>query len=56
MNISSNQIERAKQEAQQRNLQEIEFSVFDMKNDFSHYQRTFDLMICCDESQRTTRK
>lgn len=47
--LSPEAIERAKMEAQQRNLQ-IAFSVADMREAFTHHGRKFDAVISCDNS------
>jgi SAM-dependent methyltransferase len=47
--LSHQEIERAKQEAQIRSLN-IDFSVCDMRNVFDHHQTQFDLVISCDNS------
>lgn len=47
--LSRQEIERAKQEAQQRYL-DINFSVCDMRNVYHHHQAQFDVVISCDNS------
>jgi len=47
--LSEAEVERARQEAQERAL-EIPFSVADMRQAFTHHQRQFDLVISCDNS------
>lgn len=47
--LSPKEIERAKQEAQQRHLN-IDFSVCDMREVYDHHQAQFDLVISCDNS------
>src|SRR5581483_1310892 len=47
--LSPESVERAKQEALKRGL-EIDFSVADMLQAFDHHQRTFDLVIACDNA------
>lgn len=47
--LSAKEIERAKKEAQKRNL-EIDFSVCDMREVYQHHQAEFDVVICCDNS------
>ncbi|GAB1544428.1 hypothetical protein NUACC21_71040 [Scytonema sp. NUACC21] len=47
--LSPKEIERAKQEAKQRQL-EIKFSVCDMREVYEHYQTQFDLVVSCDNS------
>lgn len=48
--LSSNEIERAKQEAHRHNQTNISFSVCDMRNVFDHHDHNFDLVISCDNS------
>lgn len=47
--LSAQEIERAKQEAQSRQL-DIHFSVCDMRSAFDHHQAEFDIVISCDNS------
>jgi SAM-dependent methyltransferase len=47
--LSAKEVERARKEAQKRNL-EIEFSVCDMRKAYQHHQAEFDVVICCDNS------
>jgi SAM-dependent methyltransferase len=47
--LSPKEIERARQEAQQRQL-DIPFAICDMRAVFRHYQTQFDLVISCDNS------
>ena len=47
--LSPKQIERAKEEAQLRNLS-IHFSVCDMREAYFHHQSQFDVVISCDNS------
>lgn len=47
--LSSEEIKRAKQEAEKRNLK-INFSVADMRKSFMHHQKQFDILISCDNS------
>lgn len=42
-------VERAQQEAQQRQLP-LQTSVADMRRVYEHHARTFDVVICCDNS------
>lgn len=48
--LSTNEIERAKQEAYRHNQTNISFSVCDMKDVFNHHGQNFDLVISCDNS------
>ena len=47
--LSSEEIKRAQQEAEKRNLK-INFSVADMRKSFEHHQKQFDVLISCDNS------
>jgi len=47
--LSSEEIKRAQQQAQKRNLK-INFSVADMRKSFEHHQKQFDVLISCDNS------
>jgi SAM-dependent methyltransferase len=47
--LSPKEIERARQEAQQRQL-DIHFSICDMRTVYHHHQTQFDLVISCDNS------
>jgi len=47
--LSSQEISRAKREAKKRGL-ELELSVADMREAFTHHSRQFDLVISCDNS------
>jgi len=47
--LSSEEIKRAQQEAEKRNLK-INFSVADMRKSFEHHQKQFDILISCDNS------
>ncbi|MEM6253597.1 MAG: class I SAM-dependent methyltransferase [Cyanobacteria bacterium P01_D01_bin.156] len=47
--LSPKEIERAKEEAQLRNLN-IHFSECDMREAYSHHQSEFDVVISCDNS------
>jgi SAM-dependent methyltransferase len=47
--VSPKEIERARREAAQRKLK-IDFSVADMRSAFDHHQRTFDVVIACDNA------
>jgi 2-polyprenyl-3-methyl-5-hydroxy-6-metoxy-1,4-benzoquinol methylase len=47
--ISSNAIDRAREEAEKRKLS-ITFSVADMRKAFIHHRKQFDLIISCDNS------
>lgn len=47
--LSRQEIDRAQQEAQQRNL-DINFSVCDMRAAYHHHQSEFDVVISCDNS------
>jgi 2-polyprenyl-3-methyl-5-hydroxy-6-metoxy-1,4-benzoquinol methylase len=47
--LSREEIERAKQEAEERGL-EISFSVADMREAFIHHRRQFDIVISCDNA------
>ncbi|CAF5083194.1 unnamed protein product, partial [Rotaria sp. Silwood1] len=48
--LSENEIERAKKEAQQRGQINISFSVCDMRRAFTHHGGNFDIVISCDNS------
>ena len=48
--LSPKEIDRARREAKQRALERIQFSVCDMRTAHAHHQRTFDVVICCDNS------
>jgi SAM-dependent methyltransferase len=48
--LSANEIERAKQEAQQCGQTNISFSVCDMRTAFTHHGGNFDIIISCDNS------
>ncbi|CAF1095174.1 unnamed protein product [Rotaria magnacalcarata] len=48
--LSANEVERAKQEAQQREQTNILFSVCDMRTAFGHHGGNFDIVISCDNS------
>lgn len=47
--LSSQSVDRAQQEAQQRNL-DISFSVCDMRTVHRHHQAQFDVVLSCDNS------
>lgn len=47
--LSPEEVERARTEAEQRNLT-LSFSVADMLNAFEHHRRQFDLVISCDNA------
>jgi SAM-dependent methyltransferase len=47
--LSVQEIDRARREAQQRHL-DIDFSVCDMRTAYSHHQSEFDVVISCDNS------
>ena len=47
--LSSEEVNRAKQEAAQRELS-VDFSVADMRRAFNHHRRQFDVVISCDNS------
>jgi SAM-dependent methyltransferase len=47
--LSPEEVERAKQEADKRGL-DISFSVADMREAFSHHNRQFDLVMSCDNA------
>ncbi|MBI9091641.1 MAG: class I SAM-dependent methyltransferase [Desulfobacterium sp.] len=47
--LSPEEVERAKQEADKRNLS-VTFSVADMRQVFSHHACQFDIVISCDNS------
>lgn len=47
--LSVKEIDRARQEAQQRNL-DIRFSVCDMRAVYNHHQAQFDVLLSCDNS------
>jgi SAM-dependent methyltransferase len=48
--ISANEIERAKREAEQHGQTNISFSVCDMRTAFTHHGGNFDIVISCDNS------
>jgi SAM-dependent methyltransferase len=48
--LSMNEIERAKREAQQCGQTNISFSVCDMRTAFTHHGGNFDIVISCDNS------
>jgi SAM-dependent methyltransferase len=48
--LSVNEIERAKQEAQRHGQTNISFSVCDMRAAFTHHGGHFDIVISCDNS------
>ncbi|CAF1031651.1 unnamed protein product [Adineta steineri] len=48
--LSVNEIERAKHEAQQHGQTNISFSVCDMRTAFTHHGGNFDIVISCDNS------
>ncbi|CAF2456137.1 unnamed protein product [Rotaria sp. Silwood2] len=48
--LSVNEVERAKHEAQQRGQTNISFSVCDMRTAFTHHGGNFDIVISCDNS------
>jgi len=48
--ISANEIERAKREAEQHGQTNISFSVCDMRTAFTHHRGNFDIVISCDNS------
>ena len=47
--LSFGAVERARQEAEQRNL-DIDFSAADMREAHIHHQKQFDIVISCDNS------
>ena len=47
--LSVEEVDRAKQEAHDRNLT-IDFSVADMRKAFNHHKQQFDIVISCDNS------
>ncbi len=47
--LSHEEVERAKQEAAERDLS-IAFSVADMRQAFNHHSRQFDIVMSCDNS------
>ncbi|UJR24020.1 hypothetical protein I4U23_026985 [Adineta vaga] len=48
--LSTKEIERAKQEAQQHDQTDILFSVCDMRTAFTYHGGNFDIVISCDNS------
>jgi SAM-dependent methyltransferase len=48
--LSANEVERAKHEAQRHGQTNISFSVCDMRTAFAHHGGPFDIVISCDNS------